>query len=65
MNIRTGDGKHMHIFEFREVIQDRKLSVLIDIDGKDICLPRSKIYVWKWSKIVEIPEWLAITKGLL
>lgn len=51
--------------EFDELIEERPTAIHIRIDDKKYWLPKSQIDFRKWSSIVEIPEWLAISKGLI
>lgn len=65
MNFRTGDLSKLHSIEFDSKVRETELAVLLDIDGEEIWFPKSQIDMRSWSNIVEIPEWLAIEKGLL
>ncbi|MCJ7747875.1 MAG: hypothetical protein MUP27_09030 [Desulfobacterales bacterium] len=51
--------------EFDELLENRDLSILIRIDDKKYWLPKSQIDFQEWSKIVEVPVWLAEKKGLV
>jgi len=51
--------------EFDELLENREASIRIRIDDKKYWLPKSQIDFREWSKIVEIPPWLAQEKGLI
>jgi hypothetical protein len=50
--------------EFDELLENRDSSICIRIENEKYWLPKSVIDFREWSKIVEIPVWLAEQKGL-
>jgi len=50
---------------FDELLENREKAILIRIDDKKYWLPKSVIDFKEWSKIVEVPVWLAEKKGLV
>jgi hypothetical protein len=65
MNFRTGNLSTRHSIEFDSKVRETERAVLLDIDGEEIWFPKSQIDMRDWSNIAEIPEWLAIEKGLI
>lgn len=49
---------------FDELIENRSMAIHIRIEDKKYWLPKSVIDFREWSKVVEIPVWLAEQKGL-
>jgi hypothetical protein len=50
---------------FDELLEDKLMAIHIRINDKKYWLPKSQIDFRPWSKIVEVPEWLATAKGLI
>ncbi len=51
--------------EFDELLENRPLSICIRIENKRYWIPKSQTNFKEWSKIIEIPVWLAEEKGLI
>jgi len=51
--------------EFDRLVENRSLAICVEIDRKKYWLPKSQIDFREWSKFVEIPEWLAVEKGIV
>lgn len=50
---------------FDELLEDKPLAIHVRVDDKKYWLPKSQVDFREWSNIVEVPEWLAIQKGLI
>lgn len=51
--------------EFDELVEERDTSICIKIGSDIYWLPKSQVDFRGWSKIIEVPEWLAEEKGLI
>lgn len=50
---------------FDELLDNRPMAIHIRIEDKKYWIPKSQTNFEEWSKIIEIPVWLATKKGLI
>lgn len=63
--VRWPDKNGVIELEFDELLEERLMSIHVRINDRECWLPKSQVDFRSWSHIIEVPEWLAIQKGLV
>lgn len=51
--------------DFDELVHDTDMAWLISIDSEKVWLPKSECELDEHDQVAQVPEWLAIEKGLV
>lgn len=60
-----GDQDHLAEVEYEDIVSETQRGILFQINGEEHWLPRSQIEVDTDAKVITMPEWLSIEKGLV